>query len=300
MQGAKKGPCRVERSATKSRGHPKVDSSLERTEETPPRSPRLPGLHTFSRLRQPGRPAPRKPSMSSGSPHWKSGWASSCALTDTPHCWVPQTVTGALAYIHHVNERGGVHGRELKLLVYDDGYDRPLCGHTQKLHQRGQVFASPATSHPTAVKIIPMVEEGRVPSSVCSPAPSALREPFKRYIINIRASYYQETGARFSTWWRIWGSESSPCFTNTTPMFLTAHRDGTRAVAYNLKPVAKASYPGHPGRGRGGEGHRSSDAEAVIYDRQPNGPVPSSSSLPNSKRPALSSITSLLSARASS
>src|ERR1700730_15896617 len=34
-----------------------------------------------------------------------------------------QTVNGAKAYFAGVNEEGGVHGRKLRLIAYDDSYD---------------------------------------------------------------------------------------------------------------------------------------------------------------------------------
>ncbi|MCK4727720.1 MAG: ABC transporter substrate-binding protein, partial [Desulfobacterales bacterium] len=48
---------------------------------------------------------------------------------------------------------------------------------------------------PTSVKIIDIVEEAKIPLLGLFTGANALREPFKRYIINVRAPYYQETGA---------------------------------------------------------------------------------------------------------
>jgi ABC-type branched-subunit amino acid transport system substrate-binding protein len=48
---------------------------------------------------------------------------------------------------------------------------------------------------PTSVKIKPLVQEARIPLVGLFTGAQILRNPFQRYIINIRASYYQETGA---------------------------------------------------------------------------------------------------------
>jgi len=48
---------------------------------------------------------------------------------------------------------------------------------------------------PTSVKIIPILEEARIPILGLSTGANALRDPFNRYIINVRASYYEETAA---------------------------------------------------------------------------------------------------------
>lgn len=108
-----------------------------------------------------------------------------------------QTLNGALAYIRHVNETGGVHGRQIRVIAYDDGYDPPRCVlNTQKLIVEDKVFALFCyVGTPTTVKIRPLVEEARIPLVGMFTGANALREPMSRYLINVRASYYQETGA---------------------------------------------------------------------------------------------------------
>jgi ABC-type branched-subunit amino acid transport system substrate-binding protein len=108
-----------------------------------------------------------------------------------------QTFRGAMSYLNHVNEHGGVHGRTIKVIAYDDSYDPPMCmANTQKLIISDQVFALFCyVGTPTTVKVLPMIEEVRIPLLGMFTGANALREPFNRYLINVRASYYQETGA---------------------------------------------------------------------------------------------------------
>src|SRR5258708_17701474 len=48
----------------------------------------------------------------------------SCSALEGPsHSLGAETVTGANAYFSLINEEGGVHGRKLKLVAYDDSYD---------------------------------------------------------------------------------------------------------------------------------------------------------------------------------
>src|SRR5271169_3215662 len=48
----------------------------------------------------------------------------SCSALEGPsHTLGTQTVNGAKAYFELVNEEGGVHGRKLRLVAYDDSYD---------------------------------------------------------------------------------------------------------------------------------------------------------------------------------
>lgn len=108
-----------------------------------------------------------------------------------------QTRSGFMSYIYHVNETGGVHGRSIKIIAYDDSYDPPKClANTQRLIVEDQVFALFSyVGTPTTIKILPMVEEAKIPLVGMFTGANALREPISRYVINVRASYYQETEA---------------------------------------------------------------------------------------------------------
>src|SRR5271169_2250419 len=55
----------------------------------------------------------------------------SCSALDGPaHVLGRQTVLGASAYLHMVNDEGGVFGRQIQLQAFDDSYDpdkAPAC-----------------------------------------------------------------------------------------------------------------------------------------------------------------------------
>jgi len=108
-----------------------------------------------------------------------------------------QTLHGAMSYINHINDQGGIHGRTIKLVVYDDGYDPPRCiTNTQKLIINDKVFCLFCyVGTPTTVKIIPIVQEAKIPLVGMFTGAYELREPVQRYLISVRASYYQEIDA---------------------------------------------------------------------------------------------------------
>ena len=122
-----------------------------------------------------------------------------CSLPLTGHASYlgKQTLYGAQAYLNAVNEAGGVAGRTIKLITLDDGYDPPRCvANTQQLIVEDRVFCLFSyVGTPTTAKIIPLLEEARVPLVGSFTGADVLRFPFRRYIVNIRASYYQETAA---------------------------------------------------------------------------------------------------------
>lgn len=108
-----------------------------------------------------------------------------------------QTLHGAMAFLNHINAKGGINGRQIRVISYDDGYDPPRCvANTQKLIIDDRVFALFSyVGTPTTLKILPIIQEAKVPLVGMFTGANALREPLKRYLINVRASYYQETGA---------------------------------------------------------------------------------------------------------
>jgi branched-chain amino acid transport system substrate-binding protein len=105
-----------------------------------------------------------------------------------------ETFRGYMSYIQHVNENGGVHGRSIRVIAYDDSYDPPICLlNTQRLIVDDQVFALFSyVGTPTTLRVLPLVEEAKIPLLGVFTGANALREPLSRYVINIRASYYQE------------------------------------------------------------------------------------------------------------
>jgi branched-chain amino acid transport system substrate-binding protein len=156
-----------------------------------------------------------------------------------------QTLHGALSYINYVNEQGGIHGRKIKVLAYDDGYDPPRCvSNTQKLIVQDQVFALFSyIGTPTTVKIIPLVDEAKIPIVGMFTGANALREPFHRYIINVRASYYQETGGAVRRLVEDLGIKKVAVFYQYDAYGFDGLKGTELALKkYDLAPVATGSY----------------------------------------------------------
>ncbi len=156
-----------------------------------------------------------------------------------------QTLRGFLSYFRDVNERGGIHGRTIRVIAYDDSYDPPKClANTQRLIVEDRVFALFSyVGTPTTVKILPLVDEARIPLLGMFTGANALREPLSRYVINVRASYYEETGAAVNHLVRDLGIRKTAVFyqydaygfDGLTGMELALERFG-------LTPVARGSY----------------------------------------------------------
>jgi ABC-type branched-subunit amino acid transport system substrate-binding protein len=106
-----------------------------------------------------------------------------------------QTIHGSQAYINDINEKGGINGRKIKLISYDDQYDpAQTVGNTQKLITQDGVFTLfDYVGTPTSVKAIDLVNSAKVPLLGLFTGAEALRSPFQPYIFNVRDSYYNET-----------------------------------------------------------------------------------------------------------
>lgn len=118
----------------------------------------------------------------------------SCALTGPAKNLGIEFRGGMLAAISKVNDEGGVHGREIRLISEDDGYepDRAIRN-TYKLIKEDRVFMlAGQVGTPTAKAVIPLTESSKVPFYAPFTGAELLRTPFRKYVINLRASYSQE------------------------------------------------------------------------------------------------------------
>ena len=103
---------------------------------------------------------------------------------------------GIQAAFHVVNQRGGVHGRLLELSSLDDAYEpEAAVTNTIRLIEQDKVFALIGeVGTPTSRSATPVAAEAGVPFIAPFTGAEFLRTGLDRdYIINLRASYYQET-----------------------------------------------------------------------------------------------------------
>jgi len=104
---------------------------------------------------------------------------------------------GASLYFDHINRKGGVHGRKIKLVSLDDGYEpeRAVANTKQLIGQEGVFALFGYVGTPTSYAVMPIITDAKVPFFGAFTGAEGLRTPFNRYIFNVRASYYQETEA---------------------------------------------------------------------------------------------------------
>ena len=102
---------------------------------------------------------------------------------------------GITAAFNEANRSGGVSGRKLELISRDDGYE-PIksIDATRQLLNEDKVFAliGPVGT-PISAATQPIAAEAGVPFIGPFTGAEFLRNPFKPNVINVRASYFQET-----------------------------------------------------------------------------------------------------------
>jgi branched-chain amino acid transport system substrate-binding protein len=104
---------------------------------------------------------------------------------------------GLLAAFAEANRAGGIAGRQLELKSADDSYEpEKMIEAMKKMLGEDKVFAIVGpVGTPTANAGQPIATEAKVPFIGAFTGAEFLRNPYKRYVVNIRPSYFQETEA---------------------------------------------------------------------------------------------------------
>lgn len=104
---------------------------------------------------------------------------------------------GILAAFEAADRGGGISGRTLELKSLDDGYEpEKTIEATKRLIDEDKVFALVgAVGTPTSKAGQPIATAAKVPFIGPFTGAEFLRNPYNRYVVNIRSSYFQETEA---------------------------------------------------------------------------------------------------------
>jgi len=169
----------------------------------------------------------------------------SCSALEGPsHFLGVETVTGAKAYFNLINEEGGVNGRKLKLISADDSYDPAKTQACFDHLMSEKVFALGFfVGTPTAVKYVPMADSAKIPLVGLFTGAQTLYVPLRHWIVNVRASYFDETRAQVDGLWKTLGFKKIGVI-YPEDAFGTAVLEGVKAALkqQGAEPVSVASY----------------------------------------------------------
>jgi ABC-type branched-subunit amino acid transport system substrate-binding protein len=106
-------------------------------------------------------------------------------------------VAGAHAYFSHVNARGGVNGRKIRVVLKDDGYKPELTlQHTRQMLEQDNpvaLFGFVGTANILALNKNKVLSEAGIALLAPYTGAADLREPVNPHLFHIRASYTDET-----------------------------------------------------------------------------------------------------------
>ena len=153
---------------------------------------------------------------------------------------------GIEAAFEEANRQGGVHGRTLVLRSLDDAYEpEAAIANTRRLIADDGVFALiGAVGTPTSRSATPIAAEAGVPYLAPFTGAEFLRDPRWRNVINLRASYYQETEAMVSRLIGDLGIDRVGVIYQDDSFGQAGYRGVRRALERRgLEPVAIGVYP---------------------------------------------------------
>jgi ABC-type branched-subunit amino acid transport system substrate-binding protein len=127
----------------------------------------------------------------------------SCAALTGPSDFLGrETINGAQAYFSLTNDQGGVNGRKLRLVSFDDSYDPAKTQACWQQLMDAKVFALGFfVGTPTAAKYVPLAESNQTPLVGLFTGAQTLYTPFRKWVINVRGSYADETHAQVEGMW---------------------------------------------------------------------------------------------------
>ncbi len=169
----------------------------------------------------------------------------SCSALDGPARFLGnQTVLGATTYLHSINDAGGVFGRKVQLLAFDDGYDpdkAPAC--FKRMTKEGVFALGFFVGTPTAKVYVPMAQDEKIPVVGLFTGAQMLYEPLKHYVVNVRASYYDETREQVDKLWEANIRKIGVIYQDDA--FGKTVLDGMKLALqkHNSAPVATGTFP---------------------------------------------------------
>lgn len=178
-----------------------------------------------------------------------------------------ETIAGAEAYFNLINDEGGVNGRKLHLVSYDDSYDPAKAQACWDKLMSQRVFAMGFfVGTPTAVKYVPLAESSKMPLIGLFTGAQTLYTPLRHWVINVRASYGDETQEQINGLWKTLGYHRIGVIYPDDPFGSTVLAGVEAALKKDgAAPVATASYVRQTIQVGGAiEKVKAADPEAVI------------------------------------
>ncbi len=152
---------------------------------------------------------------------------------------------GIKAAFQEINQRGGVNGRQLELKFMDDAYEPEAAITNTKQLIEDRVFALiGAVGTPTSRSATPVAAEEGIPYVAPFTGAAFLRDPEWQNIVNLRASYNQETEEMVERLTEDLGIERIAVMYQDDSYGRAGYNGATSALARRgMEPVSVGLYP---------------------------------------------------------
>jgi branched-chain amino acid transport system substrate-binding protein len=174
---------------------------------------------------------------------------------------------GSMAYFDQVNRTGGIHGRSIRLLAYDDGYDpsRAIQNSVRLVENDHALLLYAYAGRPTVTRVLPLLKRyGDRSIYLFFPFTGAepqRRLPFSKHVFNLRNSYAHETAGLVENFFRL-GKKRIAIFYQIDAYGRSGWAGVREALAKNdAKMTGEATY-------RRGTAYSESMAEQVAILRE--------------------------------
>lgn len=152
--------------------------------------------------------------------------------------------TGMAACFKYINSQGGINGRMIEMIAYDDDYNPPLMiSNVKRLVEEDRVFALISlVGTPTTLTVVGYCQEREIPLLFSYTGAIELRKPIRKYVMNLRPSYWDECATAVDYFIEQGKTRFAVFYQNDA--YGINGRDGVerRLIKYDLNLIAEASY----------------------------------------------------------
>ncbi|MFK5882019.1 MAG: ABC transporter substrate-binding protein [Sulfurospirillum sp.] len=108
-----------------------------------------------------------------------------------------EVVIGSNIYFNYINSKGGIYGKKIDFIYYDDKYEPEITQtNISRLIKKNRVFALfDFVGTPTVKRVMPIIKKSGIPFISPYTGASFLRNPNIKNIVNFRSSYKEEIDA---------------------------------------------------------------------------------------------------------
>ncbi len=156
------------------------------------------------------------------------------------------TILGIKACFNDINDHGGINGHKIKLIIKDDRYDIAMVkANTQYFIDKVRPVALIGyCGTPTTSSILDMIQNARLPLVGSYTGGHQLRLPYRRYMFNVRNSYWAEAAVLVEYAVDHLKKDKIAVFYQNAAYGITGYKGVMRAlgVEYNKELVASAVY----------------------------------------------------------